>query len=152
MLDLANLGFKAFSTPPELHTEIVLAVWTNCADDKFTSVRSLEFVRGWYTTWITGPQTVGCGIHGAAVCALFPDADREWAHEFVFLHDPCWQVPGETIAGVLPESQLDSGTTYWQYADKSLGERYDLLELNRGSCKTRLRHNGVFFPRRPEQT
>lgn len=149
--DLEAMGFRNFQTvQPALHTDIILAVWSTTTGDKLGSIRSVDFVRGWYSTWITGPNTLGCGMHADAVLSVFPQVDRDWQYEIVLLHDKCFQVMGETIDGVLPEQYFDNARAFWIEADAPMGTSTaaDMLELSRGNCKTKLRHAGHFYPRR----
>ena len=150
MFDLEALGFRSFQkAQPTLHTDIIMAVWSTTTGDRFGSIRSVDFIRGTYSTWIEGPNTKGCGMHADAVLALFPNVDRDWSYEVVLIHDHCYQVVGETIPGVMPESAFENSKAYWIPASQMIGDKTaaDTLELSRGNCKTKLKHAGTFYPR-----
>jgi hypothetical protein len=151
MFDLEALGFRSFQKQqPALHTDIIMAVWSTTAGDRFGSIRSIDFIRGWYSTWIKGPETMGCGMHAEAVLSLFPNADREWSYEVVLIHDQCYSTGGEETPGVLPEIVFENSKAYWIPSTDLIGQlpACDALELSRGNCKTKLRHAGIFYPRR----
>ena len=153
LFSLEAYGFTSFQKAhPDLHTDVIVGVWSTTTGDRFGSLRSIDFMRAWYTTWIKGPETLGCGMHAEAVLKLFPGADRSWTHEIVLLHDACMQIVGQETPGVLSESYFDTEHAFWVESGK-LWENTpmcDILGLSRGNCKTKLKHQGVFYPRRQE--
>lgn len=151
-----QLGLSSFKmVQPALHTEIVIAFESTTTGDSRRSIRSIDFMRGWYSTWITGPNTRGCGMHAEQVQRLFPGVETEWQHQTVFLHDRSYIFDTNLVAGVVVQSDL-THAAWWAdvnmpVSDEDNGSVHttiaDYLGLSRGSCVTRLQHHGLFYPR-----
>lgn len=144
-----SLGMRPFSTRPELHREIVLCFASTDSSDANHSSISCEFIRGWYTTWIEGPRTRGCGMHSETVRRIDPGADREWNYSMVFLYSGRIQIEHAWMPGVVDETVFED-SAWWAYCDDPIHgmSLAQYMDLDRGSCKTKLKHDGVFYPRK----
>jgi hypothetical protein len=151
-----QLGLRTFKeASPQLHTEIVIAFESSTVGDSRRSIRSVDFMRGWYSTWITGPDTKGCGMHAEQVLRVAPGVDRAWSHQVVLLHDRSYIFDNSLVPGVVPESEFERAA-WWASVDMPVSDEdnggtettmAEYLGLSRGSCITRLKHDGLFYPR-----
>lgn len=133
---------------PELHREIILCART--VEPGSRSSVSFDFIRALYSTWIVGPKTEGCGINQNLVLEKYPEASMQWKTTMVVLVDNRVMVTGGIRAGVIPASILED-QAWWAYADRPVSEDdprtlAEALGLEQGVYKTKIRHDGVFYP------
>lgn len=144
-----HLGMVSWSqAEPELHREVILANETVQPDCR--SARGFDFIRGVYTTWITGPDTEGYGFYQSLILEKEPGASLHWKTEMVVLVDHRYDVVDKIRAGVIPQRVFESG--WWAYHDTlvdNLGKQtplHEYLSLERGVYKNRIKHRGEFYP------
>lgn len=144
-----SLNMVPFTTRPELHKEIILSFTFGDSCDKEKSSVGFEFIRGWYSTWIEGPVTRGCGMQDEAVQRIDPAASRQWSYSMVFLYNSNIVIDEAWLPGVLDEALFERDS-WWGYCDAPVADTTlaQYLNLERGRCKTRLKHAGVFYPSR----
>jgi hypothetical protein len=144
-----SLGLRSWKeAQPDLHRDIILGIETRATDCK--SVAGFDFIRGWYTTWIIGPETEGCGMHQQHVLDIDPSASLRWQHHMVMLVDLHMEISGSLCPGVVPQELFDTG--WWGYSDALVNTPQgslrlaDVIDLQAGVYKTRIRHKGKFHP------
>lgn len=161
---LASIGMTSWSEAvPENNRNIVIAYEE--ANTNMPNMRGswkLHALHGFYTTWITGPDTEGCGLHKQSLLQVHPGADKNWTEQPVVLVYRKFEIAGGITQGVIPASLLKH--SWWGYADHMVGlsevqekgEEVDKLRVSLtgffgvepDEIKTRIKHNGVFFPLR----
>lgn len=145
-----SLGMTPWSSDvPELHREIIVGI--ESAEAECKSSRGFDLMRGWYSTWIIGPNTEGCGMHQQAILDMEPEAHLQWHTQPVMLVSVKLNVTGSIRPGVIPAELLEPGA-WWAYYDdliqhnETLVPLHEYVKLQRDVCKTRIKHEGIFYP------
>lgn len=148
---LKEMGFTAWSTArPPKHTEVVLSFQTREIDS--SSYMGIDFVRGWYSTWIKGPSTEGCGISRQWVLDVDPEAAQTWVEQEVFIIHSKIFMKEAIRPGIIPAAVFTDAL--WAPVDLVVktgcppkGQTISsMLNLKRDVCKTRIKHRGIMYP------
>lgn len=145
-----SLGMVLMSqAQPNLHREIIIAQelkMTECS-----GIRSFDFMRGWYSTWIKGPETEGCGMHRPQVLAVDPTAAQSWLTRPAFITYHKLESEDHIKPGVIPLSLIRG--SWWAYTNSVIttadGKTMPLdvyCNMRRDQCPTRIMHKGVVYP------
>jgi hypothetical protein len=108
-------------------------------------------MRGWYSTWIKGPHTEGCGMHRPLVLAVDPSAAQDWVTRQAFITYHKLDAEDHIKPGVIPLSLIRS--SWWAYTNSIVtlpdGSSLPLdvyCGMKRDLCPTKISHKGVVYP------